>query len=212
MKKNGFTFIELLAMLLVLGIVMLLAIPNISGMLKNQKLDMYKQDANNMVESAKIKARNEKTLIAPKSGDCIVFSLKYLDSGENIVKGPNGGKYDKFDSIVVYTRKANKYKYYVRLVEDYKGKRTGIHFVDSDNIKSLKTADVGEIGDNIGLTREDKGETALNKIGVFGVITVECNNIRDYYSGVTYCTLKDGVYYDNQGNAVPENMYSEICE
>jgi type IV pilus assembly protein PilA len=212
MKKNGFTFIELLAMLIILGIIMLIAIPNISGMLKNQKLDKYKHDAINMVEAAKVKAKSEKSLIAPKSGDCIVFTLKYLDSNESIVTGPNGGKYDKFDSIVVYTRKASKYKYYVRLVEDYKGKRTGFHLVDSNNINSLKTINIDNIEDNIGLTREDRGQTALNKIGVFGVITAECSNIRDYYSGVTYCTLKDGEYYDNEGNKVPADMYSEICE
>ena len=78
MKKNGFTFVELLTMLAVLGILMLIAIPNINGILKNQRLNMIKGDATNMVETAKIKSRKERLLTKPKSGECIIFALNYL--------------------------------------------------------------------------------------------------------------------------------------
>ena len=127
MKKNGFTLVELLAMLVVLGIIMVIAIPNISGMLANQKLDALKNDANSMVESAKMKVNKDRLMVKPSEGECIGLSLNYLDDTDSIAKGPNGGNYDKFDSIVIYTRKNNKYLYYVRLVEEYNGKRTGIH-------------------------------------------------------------------------------------
>ena len=55
MKKNGFTLVEVLAMITVIGIIMLVSIPNISGMMKNQRLNYLKGDATSMVEAAKMK-------------------------------------------------------------------------------------------------------------------------------------------------------------
>ena len=44
-KKNGFTLVELLAMLTVLGILMVVTIPNISKILNNNRVNKYKMDA-----------------------------------------------------------------------------------------------------------------------------------------------------------------------
>ncbi|MBR5370006.1 MAG: type II secretion system protein [Bacilli bacterium] len=211
MKKNGFTFIEVLAMITVIGIIMVVAIPNITGMMNNQKLDLIKSDAVSMVEAAKMKANKDRAFVKPKKGDCVVFSLNYLDDNDNIVKGPNGGEYNKFDSVVVYTRKGNKYKYYVRLVEEYKGKRTGIHLVDGDEIQYLKTRDIKKIEDNIGITKNDRNTEGLAKLRVFGSITAECDYIRDYYSGGNYCTKFNDIYYDNEGNVVSKEEYLSVC-
>ena len=211
MKKNGFTLVELLAMLVILGIIMALAIPNISGMIQNQKLDLYKSDASSMVEAAKMKASKDKYMAKPNDGDCIVFSLNYLDDNENIITGPNGGDYDQFDSVVVFARTGDKYKYYVRLVENYKNKRIGIHLLDSANINSLKTRDIGEIGDNIGLLKTDRGPQGVNKIKIFASITAYCTRIKSYYSGGNYCYQNNGIYYDNDGNVVTAEQYNESC-
>lgn len=211
MKKNGFTLVELLAMLVVLGIIMVIAIPNISGMLANQKLAALKNDANSMVESAKMKVAKDRLMAKPSEGECIGFSLNYLDDTDSIVKGPNGGDYDKFDSVVVYTRKNNKYVYYVRLVEEYKGKRTGIHFVESTGIQGLKTRDTGEIQDNIGISKNDRSAQGAQKIRVFGTIMAYCTTVSRYYSGGNYCTQTNGIYYDNDGNVVLADEYNEKC-
>ena len=217
MKKNGFTFIEILAMLVIIGIIMIVAVPNISGMIKNQRLDFYKHDAISMVESAKMKVKKEKTLVKPKEKDCIVFSLNYLDENDNIVTGPNGGTYDKFDSVVVYTRLGSKYVYYVRLVENYKGKRTGIQLVNSTEINSLKTMNITEMDDNIGLVKTDRSETALSKLSSFAEITSKCNiPIKAYYSGGNYCLVienphSENLYYDDEGNRVSKDVYEERC-
>ena len=190
MKNKGFTLVELLAMLTVIAIIMVVAIPNINGMLKNQRLNQIKIDATSMVEAAKMKASKNPSLAKIKSGECIVFSLNYLDDNENIVKGPNGGYYDLYDSIVVYTREdtsqSKKYKYYVRLVEKSRGKRVGIGLVESNNIDSLTTSDVREIEDNIGITKETTKEDSLELISGFGTISSVCElnpTIKDYYSG-----------------------------
>lgn len=210
MKKNGFTLVELLAMLVVLGIIMVIAIPNITGMIQNQKLDLLKSDATNMVESARMRASKEK-IVKPKKNECIVFSLNYLDNNDNILKGPNGGNYDRFDSLVVYTRKGNEYVYYVRLVEEYKGKRIGIHLVQSPNINALKTRDINEVNDDTELVKTDRDETAINKLNIFAPIMGNCTTIKSYYSGGNYCVVKNGVYYDINGNIVTQSNYNKTC-
>ncbi len=211
MKKNGFTFVELLAMLTVIGIIMLVAIPNISGMLKNQRLGSLKTDAMSMVEAAKSKASKDRLMLKPKVGECIVFPLNYLDDNENIIKGPNGGLYDQFDSIVVYTRVDNKYKYYVRLVEIYNNKRIGVSLIESTSIDSLKYGDIGEIDDNIGLTKDDNRSTSIEKLESFGSITAKCNDVIGYYSGGNYCVYYNGIYYDDEGNKVSASRFEEVC-
>lgn len=214
MKKNGFTLVELLAMLVILGIVIAIAIPNISGMLQNQKLGMIKNDAVSMVEAAKMKASKERFMYKPKKNECVLFSLNYLNENDNIVKGPNGGEYDMFDSVVLYTRKGNKYVYYVRLVENYNGKRTGIHLLESSNISSLQSIDIEEVDDNIGIVKTDTLDEVNSKIDTFGAINLLCGNrpfIKQYYSGGNYCVYKNGVYYDIDGNVVTESVYHSKC-
>ena len=211
MRKNGFTFVELLAMLTVIGIIMLVAIPNISGMLKNQRLGSLKADAMSMVEATKTKVVKDKLMVKPKAGECVVFPLNYLDDNENITKGPNGGLYDQFDSIVVYTRVGNKYKYYVRLVEVYKDKRIGISMLDSISIDSLKSGDISEIADNIGLTKNDNRSVGISKLEGFGPVVAKCDDIVGYYSGGNYCVYSNGIYYDDEGNKVSAERFGEVC-
>ena len=187
MKKNGFTLVEVLAMITVIGIIMLVSIPNISGMMKNQRLNYLKGDATSMVEAAKMKVSKSKEIEKIGAGDCIVFSLNYLDENENMVKGPNGGKYDQFESIVVYTREdtatSKKYKYYVRLVEIDGNKKNGITFIDSESINSL--TGIKEAEGTIGLTETTTQEDALTNLSVFASITQYCNiPVKGYYSGL----------------------------
>ena len=218
MKKSGFTFVEILAMLVIIGIIMIVAIPNISGMLKNQRLDFLKHDAISMVEAAKMKINKNSMMEKPKKGECIVFSLNYLDDNDNIVKGPNGGTYDKFDSVVLYTRVDQKYVYYVRLVEDVSGKRKGIQLEESTSISSLKSSDVEEVDDNIGLLKTDTQDAAISKLSNFGEITSKCDvlPIKEYYSGGSYCVKienphSEDLYYDDEGNRVTHEVYESKC-
>ena len=214
MKNKGFTLVELLIMLTVLGILMLVAIPNINGILKNQRLNAIKSDATNMVETAKNKIQKEKLLVKPKRNECIVFTLNYLNDDDNIIKGPNGGLYDQFDSVIVYTRSGNKYKYYVRLVELYNNKRIGLNLLDSNNIKKLKTSDVKTLANTnkIGLDKTMNRATGITTLTAFTTISSKCSaGIKDYYSGGMYCTRYNNIYYDDNGNQVTYEKYRQSC-
>ena len=67
MKKNkGFTLIELLAVILILSIISLIAIPTVSGILKESRVGAIKSSMQNVV-----KAAEEKCLTAKMKGQTI---------------------------------------------------------------------------------------------------------------------------------------------
>lgn len=166
MKKihnKGFTLVELLAMLTVLGILMVVVIPNISQILKNNRVNKYKTDARKMVDSAKTKLAISDYYKANelKNDDAIVYSLDYLDTNDDIKKGPNGGEYDQFNSLVVCIKREDGFHYYVRLIEKYKGKYYGVDnapIEDIGKVNAIKDIDLDNRYKQNNFTRESYRE------------------------------------------------------
>ena len=121
MNQKGFTLVELIAMMVVIAVLMAITIPNISGIIKNNRESIGVEDVNKMVGNAKTKIETGK-IKTPAKNECVVMSLEYLDSNNDFKTGINSGTYDKQESIIVITKKqisgaTNEYKYYMRLVE-----------------------------------------------------------------------------------------------
>ena len=150
MNNKGFTLVELLAMLLVLGILMTIAVPNITGILANNKMNIMKADATKMVDTAKIKFSSLSKDERPKVGECVVYALNALNDSGDISSGPNGGDYEQFNSFVVITRRSQKYEYYIRLIEVKDSSIIGIDRIERatlieekiDYIKSMERKDL----------------------------------------------------------------------
>ena len=109
MNRKGFTLVELIAMLVVIAILMAIAIPNISGVLKKNRENI------GVTGKAKYPASN---------GDCVVMTLKYINNNNDFKSGVNGGLYNDTESIIVIKKSlldasasTSTYKYYIRLVE-----------------------------------------------------------------------------------------------
>lgn len=205
-KNKGFTLVEILAMLVVLGILVAVSIPNINGMLQKQKINRVINDATNMIETAKIKVAKERYLTKPNNGECIIFSLDYINDNGNIEKGPNGGSYDQFDSFVVYKREGNRYNYYVRLVEEKNNKLYGVEYKDIDAIKKLKSSDIKSDLTSIGITKGDSN--AISKLESSVSI---CNSVKKYYVNKIYCEEVNGKYYDANGHETSYSEYQKSC-
>lgn len=89
MKNKGFTLTELLMVLIVIGIVSALVIPNISKTLEQQKVKLYNKQVNQIIEITKSwSAKNLDKL--PSDESAIYVSLdtlineKYLEQDEII--------------------------------------------------------------------------------------------------------------------------------
>lgn len=141
MNKRGFTLVELLATMVILGIIMIIAVPNVLGILNRNRSATYLEDAKKLVTTSEYKFRGDSSIARPSSGNCIVMSLLYLDNSE-FEAPPNDGEYMKDNSFVVIKRNGNTYEYYVRLVEQMpksKGYR-GVLFAPSNALYADKAA------------------------------------------------------------------------
>ena len=152
MKQKGFTLVELLAMLTVLGVIMLIAVPNITGMVEGQKILGIKQDATKMMDMVKVKMAGNDDIPKPNNKKCIVFTLKYMNGSDDFTEGPNGKPYLLYNSFIVMCRNNQVYEYFVRLVEDNDSNLFGVDFINyavlinednnpNDMIKTFSKAD-----------------------------------------------------------------------
>lgn len=95
----GMTLIELLAVVVILGIISAIAIPSILGLIDNSRKDAHIANARQMIDAGK-RVILSKSSDIPSKGNSKIIPLKYLEDGGYLesVKDPDGGH---------YTRKSN---------------------------------------------------------------------------------------------------------
>lgn len=137
MNKKGFTLVELLGVMVLLSVLMMIAIPGISNLVKKNKDKVYVQDAKKLISLAeyKVKSSQNKYIKKPKTDECIILTLGYLNDG-TLDTTPNNDEYLKDASYVMVTNIGSDYQYYVTLIEKYKGAYKGIDNATLDQLKS----------------------------------------------------------------------------
>jgi type II secretory pathway pseudopilin PulG len=185
LNRKAFTLVELLAMLVVLGILIGITVPNITGILNQQKTNGFVEDATKMVNRTKTKMSSDSSIKKPVAGHCLVFTLNYLNDNDDIDTGPNGGSYLDYNSFVIVTRQGTEYKYYIRLVED--NGSDGYYGVSFSEYTSFKENYNTKIEAITRLVDFDDGYEKSEAAAGF-----------NDYTGINICTsedLIDGIYY-----------------
>ena len=123
MNRKGFSLIELIGMVVILGILMIITVPNIASILKNNRENIVKEDINKIVSGAKNKINTKQAKNPSYEGSCVVMTVGFVDSNDDLKTGLNGGTYNKGSSFVVIRKERESgssytYRYYVRLIED----------------------------------------------------------------------------------------------
>lgn len=158
-KKKGFTLVELLAALVILGLLTMIAAPNIMGILQSTKMNTYERDAEKFVTTAEYKFRSDTSITKPASNHCIIMNMKYLGSGE-FKTSPYGGSYTYTDgsrdlennNFVVIRRVDSggtlKYVYHVQLLEYIKDKNrySGVPLTPYATVKGGSPIDYVQTG------------------------------------------------------------------
>ena len=142
-NNNGFTLVELLVMLVVLSILITITVPNIMGIVNENKENTLIDDAGKMLDSAKVKTAIDKDLLPTSENNCSIIRLNFADKNDDINFGPHDGKYDRQNSFVVikFIQQENgnyKYQYYARIVEVKDDDVYGIKIATAEDIESRK--------------------------------------------------------------------------
>ena len=177
MKGNnrGFTLIEILAAVVILGILVGVSLPAIVGLFDDSKGKLYVSDARKLISLAEYKVKASSSVIEkPDEGDCILISMRYLDSTD-FDTAPSGGEYLRDSSYVVVKNENGSLEYSATVVEKltkggYKGvelskkstlignkalKRV-IGFKPDDVLKVDTDITIGYINEKLGSTYMDK--------------------------------------------------------
>ena len=179
MKVNnkGFTLIELLAAMVILAAIMVVAVPNVMGILNNSKADTYVEDAKKLLSLAEYEFRSNPAYRPPKN-DCVVMMLGYLDNTE-FDNAPNNGSYEKDNSYVMIVNTPesgstkNRYLYYVTLDEKMDtNNHRGIIYKSYEELYSADPSDLITNGSGTNILANTN--TAKTKVG--------CNNIIKIYN------------------------------
>lgn len=133
-NSRGFTLIELMVSMVLIAIIIAITIPNIMGIIDNNKTNKYIEDAKRLVVTAEYKVRSDNVHVRPKTNKYIILNLAYLDNSE-FNKAPYGGTYDFIHSFVVmYKGEDRQYHYLVQLLEEKDGQYRGVRLTDYENL------------------------------------------------------------------------------
>lgn len=184
MNNKGFTLIELIAMVLILGILMLITVPNMAGIIKNNKEIAATEDFNRLVNNAKAKF-NVKAAKYPKyENSCVVLGMSFVNTNSDIKKGINGGKYIENESFIVVRKDRTndntyEYSYFVRLVEEFNDEKYEVPLIDAKVFSKDPKANMPNLPPAIDadLVNEDVN-TIKNKIYEMGV---NCSTVDRIY-------------------------------
>ena len=112
MKNKGFTLVELLAVLIIIGVIAMIAVPAVGGVINSSKKGASEEQKNRIISAARTyMAQNSMELPNSDEQTCISIT-KLKDKGlltNEEIKNPNDNS--NLNGKVIITNTNNKYDY-----------------------------------------------------------------------------------------------------
>ena len=114
MKKKGFTLVELLAVIFILSLILVIAVPSVNRYIKQSKEKAYNTQISTIIEAAQAYASANSGLLPRKEEFVVKITLGQLKSSGLIkeeVKNPNDDKYFDDALTIEIKKKGETYTY-----------------------------------------------------------------------------------------------------
>lgn len=169
-NKKAFTLVELIATIVILGVIMIIAIPNVLNIIDKNKKDDFIEAAKLLVTEVEYKVKSDQNIELPKENNKgILVTLNYLKSN-SFENCPYEYNYS-LKSFVLVAMIDNKYEYFVHLTSD-----SVIYEVIEGSITQTivsETANPKNVGINLTNVKNLYGDNRFNYISKGGDVEIE---------------------------------------
>lgn len=184
-NKKGFTLVELLAVIVILGVLLMIAVPAVQNVIKKTKNNATQKQAELFIDAAKKMA-----IIDEPTNDKVIYKLSDLDSSVDT---------NRFTGMVVASKENGSYKYYIYLNDSVNKKTIG-----NNNDSIFEFASEDEINENV----TDGGKIFEEK----STLIIKVNNNTYSYTNTnnTLITYHSYSVKENVIVTVGDNTYTGI--
>ena len=174
MNKKGFTLTELIAIIVILGVLMTVAIPNVLSILERNKALSMIEDAKKFIAEVEYKIRSDTSIELPtENAKATIIKLSYLDTTD-LDTSSYGISYDKNTSFIMIGRNDGNNTYYANL----NAIMTDTHGKVTSNSRAIPYATYTELnGDNtISLIKKNAEDFIVSVPSKDSTVTITKNS------------------------------------